>query len=177
MDRRKVIYRYTYRPTQKGPHIWHGYTYHLTGTGADIDDNEIRMFIFSAIIAPLLLCVMAGLSIAAIRVYEHVTAQTPGHGTHVGKGERDKNDGGATPEQDRREDETTPPPGTADTMGQTLDEIKRLRVARSALKGEMVDLIHRLPEQEEETLRSEQPSKRNAPQAPTTEPAQPHVAT
>ena len=40
-------------------------------------------------------------------------------------------------------------------MRQTLVEIKRLRVARSALKGKMVDLIHRLAEREEETLRSE----------------------
>ena len=40
-------------------------------------------------------------------------------------------------------------------MRQILDEIKCLRVARSALKGEMVDLIHRLANQEEEILRSE----------------------
>ena len=40
-------------------------------------------------------------------------------------------------------------------MSQVLDEIKYLRVARSTLKGEMVNLIHRLAELEEETLRSE----------------------
>ena len=40
-------------------------------------------------------------------------------------------------------------------MKQVLDEIKYLRVARSSIKGEMVKLIHRLAELEEETLRSE----------------------
>ena len=45
--------------------------------------------------------------------------------------------------------------GTGLTMKQVLDEIKHLRVARSSIKGEMVKLIHRLAELEEETLRSE----------------------
>ena len=40
-------------------------------------------------------------------------------------------------------------------MKQGLDEINHLRMARSSIKGEMVKLIHRLAELEEETLRSE----------------------
>ena len=130
-----------------------------------------------------------------------------GHGRHDGDGSKNSNHNKATPGQSHREvqltpphlsphpettpappsptsveirpstDTITPPPRTAHTMRQVLDEIKYLRVARSTLKGETVDLIHRLAELEKETLRSEQPSELDVPQAPAAEPTQPQSPT
>ena len=148
------------------------------------------MLILATVISPLLLCIMAGLSLAFARIYEHITAQTTGQDSHSVEGERDKDDGRAPLGQDNgrigvtspsNTKTTTPPPETAHTLEQILDEIKRLRVARSALKGEMVDLIHRLASQEEEILRSELrktiQEKRAADPHDKTDPPPPKLAT
>ena len=76
MDREKIIYGYTYKPTYKGPHIWHDHTNHLIRLASDTGIDEAMLLTFAAIIAPLILCMVAGLGLAATMIYEHVTAET-----------------------------------------------------------------------------------------------------
>ena len=104
MDRNKIIYGYKYKPTYKGPHIWHDHTNHLTRLASGAINNETMLLIFATIIAPLMLCMVAGLGIAATWGYEHISVKMSGHGKRDGEGGKDN-----APRQDHRDTKAMPP--------------------------------------------------------------------
>ena len=67
------------------------------------------LLIFAAIIAPLILCMVAGLGLAATRIYKHVTAEMSDSSKRGEKGGKIDNDRGANSGQGRREARGTPP--------------------------------------------------------------------